>query len=222
MLSSAQFGGGKGLDVHIRTKHRHHFSFITSAAVRIGDEVFEVTDRKDDPHYLNGVANAELPNKLSGYKITHKQDNAKQHTYHIVVGGRENIVIRVLKDFVTVTIKHGEFKDFDGAVGLMGAYPSGAWVGRDGKTIFTDANAFGQEWQVLDTQPMIFQGTVAPQHPMQCIPPPPKSVKRRRLGENEITQEMAEAACADVPEDDRDFCIFDVLATNDVEMAGSY
>jgi hypothetical protein len=30
-------------------------------------------------------------------------------------------------------------------------------VARDGKTIIDDANAFGQEWRVLDTEPSLFQ-----------------------------------------------------------------
>jgi len=45
---------------------------------------------------------------------------------------------------------------------------------------------------------------------------------RRRLGEVFITKEEAAQACARVDEADRDACIFDVLATNDKDMAGSY
>jgi hypothetical protein len=37
-----------------------------------------------------------------------------------------------------------------------------------------------------------------------------------------ITHAAAEAACAHTPVEDRDVCIFDVLATNDLEMAGAY
>lgn len=222
LLSSAKFGKGKGIDVHIRTKHRHHFSFITSAAVRIGDEIFEVTDNQEEMYFLNGVANAELPAKISGYKITHKQDNTRQHTFHIVLGGRENLVIRVLKDFVSVTIKHGEEKDFGDVVGLMGSFRGGVKLARDGETVMTDIDAFGQEWQVRADEPVLFQEIRQPQHPTVCTPPPKKSIQRRRLGEESVDMEAAEKACEHVAPEDHDFCIYDVLATNDVEMAGAY
>ena len=38
--------------MHIRTKHRTWYSFLTNAAVRIGDEVLEVTDDPEHPVYL--------------------------------------------------------------------------------------------------------------------------------------------------------------------------
>ena len=222
LLSSKQFGNGQGIDVHIRTKHRHYFSFITSAAIRIGEDILEITDDDEDVYFLNGEANVDLPAKLSGYKITHKYDNKRQQTFHIVLGGHENLVVRVLKDFVSVTIKHGESQDFEDAVGLMGAYTTGHKLGRDGETIFEDIDAFGQEWQVLESEPKLFQTVRAPQHPVQCIPAPPKTEMRRRLGEEDIDRAAAEKVCAGASEEDREFCIFDVMATNDVDMAGAY
>jgi len=37
-----------------------------------------------------------------------------------------------------------------------------------------------------------------------------------------ITHAAAKADCALAPSEDRDVCIFDVMATNDAEMAGAY
>jgi hypothetical protein len=221
LIDAPSFGNGKGLDVHIRTKHRHFFSYITNAAVRIGNDILEVTNSKEESYYLNGVVNAELPGSLSGYKITHKRDNPKLQTFHIVLGGRENIVIRVLKDFVSVTIKHGEEKDFGDSLGLMGSFHTGAQLSRDGVTVLEDTNAFGEEWQVLSTEDMLFQTVDLPQHPQKCLPPPPHQAKRRRLGEG-IAEAEAKALCARVEEGLRDFCVFDVMATNDKDMASAY
>ena len=44
----------------------------------------------------------------------------------------------------------------------------------------------------------------------------------RRLGEAFISEEDADNACARVAPEDKDACIFDVMATNDKDVAGSY
>jgi hypothetical protein len=221
LIQAPSFANGKGLDVHIRTKHRHSFSYITNAAIRIGDEIFEVTDRKEDSYYLNGVVNVELPAHISGYKIHYKKDNAKMETYHIALDGRESLVIRVLKDFISVSIKHGDEKDFGDSLGLMGSFHTGAKLARDGVTVLDDITKFGEEWQVLYTEPKLFQTLSVPQHPETCTPPPTKTTKRRRLGEG-VTEEEAQKLCEHVSEEDRDFCIFDIMATNDKDMVGAY
>ena len=223
LMSSEEFAEGLGLDVHIRTKHRTWYSFITNAAVRIGDEVLEVTDDPENPVYLNGQQDVSFPAYLSGFKVTSKRDNDKQVTYHIELGhGHENLVIRVLKDFVTVTIKRGTSTDFNGARGLMGSFPMGEKVGRDGHTVIDDADAFGQEWQVLRGEHHLFQNIVTPQHPQRCTPPPKRSTHHRRLGEQVVDREAAEKACEGVSEEDLEFCIFDVMATSDTDMAQAY
>jgi hypothetical protein len=94
-------------------------------------------------------------------------------------------------------------------------------LSRDGKTVMSDANAFGQEWQVLDTDPTLFQTARLPQHPQKCIMPSAKatSTLRRRLEESSMDQlAAAEKACAHWGKG-KDDCVFDVLATGDLEMA---
>jgi hypothetical protein len=52
----------------------------------------------------------------------------------------------------------------------------------------------------------------------------------RRLGQPEvedtpavtISQSAAEAACRRVTGEDHDLCVFDVMATSDIDMAGAY
>jgi hypothetical protein len=98
---------------------------------------------------------------------------------------------------------------------------------RDGKTVLDDANAFGQEWQVLDTgEPSLFQTLRLPQHPMECTVPPPvqaSQLRRRLLETSSINELDAEKACAHWG-DVKDDCVFDVLTTGDLEMVmvGAY
>jgi hypothetical protein len=116
-------------------------------------------------------------------------------------------------------------RTFLGSVGLMGSYPNGKLLARNGTTVIEDVNDFGQEWQVLDSEPMLFHSVEGAQHPAKCEMPTEANAsvdRRRRLGENTISDEDAARACSRVSAADRDSCIFDVLATNDLTMAGSY
>ena len=82
-------------------------------------------------------------------------------------------------------------------------------------------NAFGQEWQVRVFEPKLFRIVEGAQAPQLCEAPSAVET-RRRLGESFVTQQEAEIACSCVNPMDRDLCIFDVMATNDLDLAGAY
>jgi hypothetical protein len=154
------------------------------------------------------------------------QPTDKQHVFEVYLGGRERIKIKTYKDFVSVLIEQGKSEHFLHSVGLMGDFRNGDKIARDVKTVLDDANAFGQEWQVLDTEPSLFHALRLPQHPQKCIMPTPAQVSqlRRRLAETSSADELAaEKVCAHWGEG-KDDCIFDVLTTGDLEMAvmGAY
>lgn len=187
---------------------------------------------QEGTYYINGVEGSSNRKeqfhfsaanlKIDVYRVTKKQLKLR---VELLNGDR--IGFETYKTFVRVNVKENDPKwnKFAGSLGLMGAHPSGETIGRDGKTLFTDMNAFGQEWQVRGDEPMLFREVKGPQHPQQCQMPETVTTeeKRRRLGESAITMEDAEEACARVTAQvDRDACIFDVLATNDKDMAGSY
>ena len=90
-------------------------------------------------------------------------------------------------------------------------------MARDGETELNDedATAFALEWQVRDTEPMLFQAARFPQFPNTCTPP--KKMLGGRLGSKRMHKE-AEKACAHWKHDMED-CIFDVMATRDVLVA---
>jgi hypothetical protein len=223
LLRSKEFESGLGLDVHIRTQMRRDMSYISGAALRIGSDVLEVESQ--GVYYLNGVAGAELPREFSGFEFLHTQPTANQHVFEVHLGGQESIKVSTYKDFVAVLIEQGQQKHFADSVGLMGDFAYGVQLSRDGKTVMTDVNAFGQEWQVCATDPALFQTARFPQYPQKCTLPSTMatSMLRRRLSESSVDELAAEKACAHWG-DGKDDCVFDVLATGDLEMAmvGAY
>ena len=78
LFSVPSFAGGLGLDVHIRTSGRDQFSFIETAAVRIGEDVLEMGSYGE--WFLNGVEEAELPAKMGGkYPVSYHSHHAGDH-----------------------------------------------------------------------------------------------------------------------------------------------
>jgi hypothetical protein len=218
LLQSKDFESGMGLDVHIRTQMQRDMSYISGAVLRIGSNILEVESQ--GVYFLNGVAGAELPNEFSGFKFLHWKPTAKQHVFEVHLSGREVIKVKTYKDFVSVMVEQGQKEHFGDSVGLMGDFTYGVKLSRDGKTVLDDANAFGQDWQVLDTDPTLFRTARLPQHPQKCTMPSAQatSMLRRRLSESSLDQLAAEKACAHWGKG-MDECIFDVLATGDLEMA---
>ena len=175
---------------------------------------------------MNGVLGPDLQDgayfSIAGFRTQFKRPNNHQKKFRIEIGRTSAVGIETFKDFVRVSVTARSGDDFLGSVGLMGSYPEGNMVARDGHTLMDDANAFGKEWQVLSSEPMLFDIIYGPQHPQQCAMPNVSQTarKRRRLGESAITEEAAQMACAHVNEAERAGCEYDVLATNDLQMAG--
>jgi hypothetical protein len=197
-------------------------SYISSATLRIGTDILEVESQ--GIYYLNGVIGAALPNEFSGFAFSHTQPTDKQHVFEVHLGGRERIKIKTYNDFVSVLIEQGQIEHFGDSVGLMGDFGKGRMLARDGKTVLDNVNEFGQEWQVLDTEPSLFQTPFLPQDNQECTLPSPMvqaSQLRRRL--SSIDHIAAEEACEHWGDGKAD-CVFDVLTTGDLEMAmaGAY
>ena len=138
-------------------------------------------------------------------------------------GNGDALSLQTYKEWVSVNAKAGRGENFKDALGLMGSF-AGEMVGRDLTTVFEDPNAFGKEWQVLPTEPMLFHDYSNVKASEECAMPTEKTAEQRtrRLGESPVSQEDAEVACARADEEDRDACIFDVLATFDKDTASAY
>ena len=203
----------------IGTQIMGQYSYVETAALQIGDEVLEVSSYGG--HILNGVEDAKLPNTLSGYKVTHEKTSKNGITYAVYIGEYDRILLRNFKKFVAVEFElHTPL--FYNSEGLMGNFVTGRKLARDGVTEIADPNAFGREWQVRDTEPKLFaSGDRWPQYPDACIIPEHTAEEGRRLLRGvSMSTKAAEAACAHRKEDFED-CVFDVMATGDLDMAES-
>jgi hypothetical protein len=224
-LSNPSFNNGQGVDVHIRTTARDDFSFIEAAAVKIGDDVLEVTGWGE--YMVNGVDAAEMPFTIGGFDVEYEMVNKKKHRFDIKYSERASIRISTVKDLVNVQMVNASMTAFGDSVGLMGKFGSNKFLARDGVTnYFWDHNAFGNEWQVLESEPKLFDDSKRfPQAPEKCVMPQTKTESRhRRLGET-VAREAAEAACAHWGDDAkaRANCVSDVMALGlDAADAGAF
>ena len=215
-LSSPGFARGLGLDIHIRTTIRDTFSFIEAAAIKIGDDILEVSGWGD--YMLNGVVTADLPATLGGFAITYEMINKKKHEFDIAYDDGSHIRIRTVKDLVSVEMI--DAKNLQDSTGLMGQFATGKLLARDGVTnLGHSPDAFGMEWQVKQDEPKLFDEVDRfPQAPAICEMPEVSAALLRRLGEG-ISREAAEKACAHWPSKAQHLCVNDVIAMNDLEAA---
>ena len=231
------------LSIHVRTKIRRQYSFIESAVVKLGNDILEVSSFGQ--YIYNGISNGHHHHDdnddndhlltVGGFPVTYSQPSDKEHLFqiHINDDDDETISFKTFKDMVSVSITNANPERYRHSLGMMGGFDQhGAMVARDGTTILTDPIAMAAEWQVRggddndnDSEPMLFQSIQGPQYPTQCTMPDTETQEyrrgRRRLGESHA-REAAEKACAHWAEaDSRDACVFDVLATGDLDAASA-
>ena len=248
MMASKEFADGLGIDVHIRTTRvdnpRMSYSYISGTAVKIGTDILEVQDdgsiivNGEDEFLLKDAEAETAGTTFAGYPITKTMKGTKRNIFVYdlaldVDGGDKSIEIRVnLKTGMIFVDVSGSFPE--DTVGLLGSPHHDALLARDGKTDLTgDWNTFGEEWQVQSDEPKLFQDkNRVPQHPAGCIYES-QQVKsnlrhRRRLmvdsagtgsDEEATAVEAAEKACVRATGEKKQFCIDDVMATGDLELA---
>merc|ERR1712159_360039 len=98
---------------------------------------------------------------LGGYEVKKhggKKDNGTVKARYLINMKEQGVLeVKVYNEFVSVLIRQVLAEDFQDSVGLMGTFEQGELVGRDLSTVFEDVNEFGFEWQVRDTDSMLFQ-----------------------------------------------------------------
>lgn len=228
LVQNPNYNNGQGLYIHIRTKIVRWWSYVDSVVVQIGEDTLEVmggvehkryflnaepgTDRLGHSHMMNFT--------IGGNAVRYRGLNEHQFQFKIFLPDDQNIVLKAVKDFMRVDVENPTVESFDESVGLMGSFTGGQMLSRTGE-VMTDPNEFGKEWQVQHTEPMLFHNVEGTQHPETCAMPMITQDSRRRL-EGSISREQAELACAKVSPDSLLDCVYDVMATNDVEMAGAF
>ena len=158
---------------------------------------------------------------ISGYSIQSKQINSKQYEFIVDLGDKLSVVMKTFKKFVRVSIQGATKENFGASLGLLGLYGSGKMVAQDGSTVLENANTFGQAWQILFSEGMLFHNVERPQAPAKCDIPLASNLCRR-LGELNISKEETEIACARVSKKDFDMCVFDVMATREKNVVWAY
>jgi hypothetical protein len=224
------YKNGKGMHIHVRTTNFGSWSATTSAAIMIGDDVLEV--HGEDLALINGVeypvpavegSEFSFPMTIGDYSLTVQLLGPHSRRHIIHMGDGEKIFINNFKQFVDIAFEGVKPKDFTGAIGMLGAFSdNGALMGRDGKTIFDDADAFGQEWQVRPTDPHLFHIIDGPQYPARCNMPEVPTAEQRHLRAmaKKVSEDDAKKACAGASRIDN--CIADVFGSDNLEMAQIY
>lgn len=231
LVDNPGFMDGLGMIVHLRTKIQTWWSYVESAAVRIGDVTVEIRGGdRDQWLFINGVAQERLEEKtfkmikFDNFLVRSRQEGVTTEVN--IHYGPEKLVMKSYNGFVTVELAAEGTTNFDESLGLLGRFPDGQRVGRDGVTLIEDANEFGQEWQVKSDEPKLFHSYdadwVVPAG-QKCAMPNETSAKKqlrqRRLATG-IPMEEAEKACDHLKDaSDHKACVFDVLATQDTNMA---
>lgn len=228
LVQNPDFNDGQGLYIHIRTKIQRWWSYVDSAVVQIGDDTLEVMGGVENKRYfVNGQPGEKLdeggmmPFTIGGYHVRYRHLNDKQFQFKIFLGSDQNIVLKAVKDFMRVDVGNPTVESFGTSVGLMGSFEGDEMLARDGVTVLNHPDEFGKEWQVLHSEPVLFHNVEGTQHPVTCAMPIAVEDDRRRL-EGSISREQAEIACTKVFPDEMKDCVYDVMATNDVDMAGAF
>jgi hypothetical protein len=219
MARSPEFDSGLGLDVHVRTTMVDDWSLISHAAIRIGNDVIEIVN--DRTHIFNGVKDIELPVSVAGKFLLSKVSSMldigseSEHVDEYTIDlGKGKIKVTNYKKMLTVNVE----AYLPGTEGMLGVQGTKGMISRDG-SVLDNANTMGTQWQVRDTEAMLFNEIRAPQYPQACKLP---SVDSRRLRQTAVSVTEADSACENVIESLRRFCTEDVLRSGDVTMAFGY
>lgn len=223
LLNAPSFDEGNGLLVHVRTTKRYDYSFISSAAIKLGEDTLQINSWGE--YSLNGVVEAEIPTHMADrYTVSRTLRNKKQSSFVVDLGEDMSIRINVFRDLVAVQFEFGSQqsdKYFQDSVGLMGEWKSGTRWARDGVAVVENNEEFGQEWQVRGDEPKLFLSDRDPIYPAQCQFPT-ASDTIRRLGEQQVSFEEAKMACSHLQSGaGREACIHDVIAVGDLSLAQS-
>ncbi|CAB9530524.1 unknown protein [Seminavis robusta] len=212
LLDAPKLEDGFPLLVVIRTTTRYDYSYVESAAIKIGDDILEVASFGEH-FFLKWSGWSDM--FLGPFPVHYKQVDIRTHTFDISLGGGETITLKSYKDLVSVKLD----KRFLGSQGMLGDYATGETMSRDGTMVVTDPDVLAAEWQVRpEDDAMVFQTARAPQYHQSCqLARQSKTTKSRRLGESTVPEDDARDACAGA--NNMDGCVHDVMATGDLELA---
>merc|ERR1712176_947394 len=233
-------------DIHIRTKIESFWSSVESAVIKIGDHTMEI---RADPNKENWIwFDGQVPqdiqkgswqrHNIGDFLVRYKdtdgtmgRGNTREANLYLVhKGNKEPLVFKTFKGFLRIDINWQGSKNYVNSVGLLGSHAhEGKRLGRNGQFI-EDVNAFGQEWQVdPEVDGSHFHSYTGAVVGRKCVMPPAYKEgdslvnTKRRLGASTLDEEAAKKACNHlVDPEEQKACEFDVLATQDLNMASAW
>jgi len=222
LFYSPSFGDGAGLHVHIRTTIRKYYSFIESAAFQIDDNVLEFHGK--EKLYMNGEEVNKAPAFLGEYPIEHldssiicENRNCADAEINKIDFGKDGFAVVIMwKGHLNVNM-YASDDGFSDGVGVLGLRKTPGMFDRHGTPMF-NTTLYTEDWQVRDWEPQLFKEARYPKYPNRCISPPEMPARKMEDG----FLRLAEEACAKASDGEKNVCIFDVLATRDIEMAIPY
>jgi len=197
------------------------FSYVSNAVVRLGEDVLEVAS--EGKHYINGVLQEiGTTGVLSGHLVTSSVNKKQRFTFKVKLEGKTEVILRLYKNWISITVMHAHEDDFGDSIGLMGTFQNAAWLGRDGSTVHQDIAHFGRDWRVHgDKDGLLFQEPSP--FPDHCDEPEETAAmrgRRRRLAEATISREEAMEVCEKYGNEAHiEDCVADVQISGDLGMA---
>lgn len=230
LLMIESFLGGLGLEIHVRTTRidnaKSGYSFISGAALRVGQDVLEVKD--DGSVLVNGDVfdiDDNLGGEFAGHSITKHFKGSKKNivVYDLTFGAGATVQVRTNMRTGMIFLDVSKHIS-DDAVGLLGSPAHDYIFFRDGAVDMTGQwNSFGESFQINADDPKLFEDKDrVPQYPAGCIyrsQSEKKNGLRRQLLEESVSMDVASKACAETSGSKKSFCIEDVMLTGDVELA---
>lgn len=195
MVHSDQFNNGAGFDLHVRTTIQDYFSYMSTVAIRVGEDVLELhrehfylNDEVFTPVALPLTFGDELQYTISIGEVEGSKNANKHQYYKVDLHEGSTLVFKFDKKFLTMEIS-GYATEFSDAVGLLGEFRTGEMISRDG-ILMTDFEAYGFEWQVSPEDKILFREARSPQLPYErCRMPSAARPSRRRLRKSNLVSD---------------------------------
>lgn len=223
LLKSPNFDGtGRDLTVQVRTVIRSTYSFISDAAIQIDDSTLEFSSWGQfswDGIAMDADRDLSADPTFAGFQLVYEKQDKKSHSFTVRFDNQNKIVVSSFKDFVNVNV-HMKKDMLKQSVVLMGNVKSGESLARDGKTVMTDANEFGQEWQVRADEENLFIVDREPKAPQKCMMPELRE-QRPDTAEEAILRQAANKTCDKWARQNKVACVADIMATGNLEFAKS-
>jgi hypothetical protein len=217
-LHSSEYGNSAGLDINIRTSEVNGTSYICAAVIKIGSDKLEV--HEDGTYFYNDESNVRLPDHFGDSTLSYAVEGGWLPMWTITSPRGGTIFVQIFNKMVDVKLSGFLNETISDSIGLLGNFDSGFLVDRKGEWMF-DMNKFGKEWQVRDTEPMLFKEARHPQYPFICAMPLVSDMDRRLESVAHVPAELAEELCKDSGHYFHE-CVLDMRLTGNRETGKYY